>query len=281
MKFASMSVVILLGVVGCVPQADYDNLMFQNTSLAGEKLEAEERALNAEAQAEALRNQLRMREREVGVERSLVDNLKAENTRLDQAFTTQQDLMRTIDLTPDPPLIIQQALPAELDRALRSFASSHPGAINYDPSRGLVKWRSDLLFASGSDVVKEDAKSTLRGFADVVNTPEASVFDIVVVGHTDNDPIVHARRKGHPTNWHLSAHRAIAVAGELLEAQITPGRVGVMGYGEYRPLTGNDSKQNKALNRRVEVYIVGQGDVAASTASHAPTTRTQASEPQK
>ena len=77
---------------------------------------------------------------------------------------------------------------------------------------------------------------------------------MVVVGHTDNDPIIHARLK-HPTNWHLSAHRAIAVGLELLEAHIDPQRLAVMGYGEFHSFVENTTKENKSLNRRVEIYL--------------------------
>ncbi len=268
MRFMPTIVVLLLGsvVVGCVSQADYDQLMVNNRAALAEKEAAWQQALDAETQAEALRNQLRVRERELRLQESLVANLRDENDQLDQAFASVQDLMKNIDLTPDRPLIIQTALPPALDNALKNFAASHPDAVAYDSARGVVKWKSDLLFGSGSDVVREDAKSTLRSFADVVNTVEANNFDIVVVGHTDNDPIIHSRVK-HPTNWHLSTHRAIAVAAELLQGQINPQRLAVMGYGEYRPLVSNDAKESKALNRRVEIYLSGKRSEAMSSSA--------------
>jgi chemotaxis protein MotB len=102
----------------------------------------------------------------------------------------------------------------------------------------------------------------LRSFAGVVNTVEASNFDIVVAGHTDDEPIRYSRER-HPTNWHLSSHRAIAVSQQLLEAQINPARLAVVGYGEHRAFVPNTSDQNKALNRRVEIYISGRPTTAA------------------
>ena len=284
MRFVTTAAVVVFGcaLVGCVAQADYDQLMVLNKSLGAEKEAALQRALDAETQADAHQNQLRIKERELAMQEALVANLRGENEQLDQAFASVQDLMKKVDLTPDRPLIIQTHLPAALDSALKSFDASHPNAVEYDPSRGVVKWKSDLLFASGSDVVREDAKSTLRSFADVVNTVEANNFDIVVVGHTDNDPIVHSRAK-HPSNWHLSSHRAIAVARELLQAQINPARMGVMGYGEYRPFVSNDSDQSKVLNRRVEIYISGRSGVAQSPATDdtAAQTKPKLPEPQK
>lgn len=260
---------LVAGAMGCVSQADYDQLAALNRSLLSEKEGAEQRALDAEAQADAMRRQMRLKEGEVDMQKSLLSNLKSENDRLGSAFDQQGRLMEKIDLNPPRPVVIERALPPELDAALQQFAAAHPEAVEYDPARGLVKWKADLLFSSGSDVIRDDAKSTLRAFADVVNSPACAPFEIVVVGHTDTDPIKHAASRGHPTNWHLSSHRAIAVAMELLAFQISPQRIGVMGYGEYRPVSTNDTPDGKTLNRRVEIFIVGHEGAVSSSASGA------------
>ncbi|MCG3137251.1 MAG: hypothetical protein HJJLKODD_01094 [Phycisphaerae bacterium] len=251
----SMIGVISLALVGCVSQADYDQVLAMNKSLEAEKVAAEQRALDAENNAESMRNQLRTREGELATEREMNGNLKRENDRMAEMLAQAKGLMDKMDTEPDGPIIIQTALPAELDKALKAFAAAHPNEVEYDAARGAVKWKSDLLFASGSDVVREDAKSTLGGFAEIVNSAAAAGFDVLVVGHTDTDPIIHSKDR-HPTNWHLSTHRAIAVGFELLGANVTPARVGVMGYGEYRPLASNDTTEDKARNRRVEIFLV-------------------------
>ncbi len=263
MRLMPTTLAILLGsiLVGCVAQADYDQLMVANKAALAEREAAEQRAFDAENQADALRAQLLSREQALAANNALIDNLKGENDQLDRAFASMRDVVKGVDFSPQRPLIIQTQLPPALDHALRNFAASHPDAVEYDSARGMVKWKSDLLFASGSDVVREDAKSTLRSFAGVINTVEANNFDIVVAGHTDDDPIRHSRAK-HPTNWHLSSHRAIAVSQQLLEAQINPTRLAVVGYGEHRAFVSNTSDQNKALNRRVEIYISGRPGTA-------------------
>jgi chemotaxis protein MotB len=268
-------------MVGCVGQGDYDQLMVANRAALAEKAAAEQRALDAEVQADALRNQLKLKEQELGVQEALVANLRGENSRLDQQFANLQALMKGLDLNPDRPLIIQSPLPPELDAALKNFAAAHPDAVEYDSARGAVKWKADLLFASGSDVMREDAKSTLRGFADIVNAIEANNFDVIVVGHTDNDPIMHAKAKGHPTNWHLAAHRSIAVAFELLQDRVRPDRVGVMGYGEHRPIAANDNKEHKSQNRRVEIFLVSNTNRQASSSPELSGQGAAQAEPQK
>ena len=76
---------------------------------------------------------------------------------------------------------------------------------------------------------------------------------IVVDGHTDNVPIHTAQ---FPSNWELSTARAIAVARFFLDGGgMQPKRVGVAGYGEYRPLATNDTPAGRARNRRVELFV--------------------------
>ncbi|CTQ42075.1 type IVB secretion system protein IcmH/DotU [Roseibium aggregatum] len=77
--------------------------------------------------------------------------------------------------------------------------------------------------------------------------------EILVVGHTDSDPIRNNPR--FPTNWHLSVERAKAVAAVMETVLQTPGRVQVEGRGADEPIAPNTSREGKALNRRVEVFL--------------------------
>ncbi|RLE14896.1 flagellar motor protein MotB [Candidatus Aerophobetes bacterium] len=76
--------------------------------------------------------------------------------------------------------------------------------------------------------------------------------EIVVEGHTDNLPI-HTER--FPSNWELSAARAINVAKYLIKKGVSPSRVGVVGYADSRPIYPNDTPEHRASNRRVEIFI--------------------------
>jgi chemotaxis protein MotB len=80
--------------------------------------------------------------------------------------------------------------------------------------------------------------------------------EILVQGHTDNIAISTSRFR---SNWELSTARAVSVAHELLtERVLNPQRLTVSGYSDTRPLVKNDSKENRAFNRRVEI-VVSQG----------------------
>jgi chemotaxis protein MotB len=133
--------------------------------------------------------------------------------------------------------------------------------IEYDASKGIVKFKSDLLFEKGSDQVTASAAETVKSLCQILNSPEAQGFDVIIAGHTDDIPILKAEtRTKHPTNWHLSVHRAIAVLDVMATNGIAPKRISVRGFGEYRPV--EDNKPNKGgnpKNRRVEVFIVPSG----------------------
>ena len=104
--------------------------------------------------------------------------------------------------------------------------------------------------------LKAEAAATLAMLADILNAEEASAFELRVIGHTDNVPVERPRTKAlHPTNVHLSVHRAISVRGALVEAGVEPMRIQVAGYGEFRPIVPNGAK-GAAANRRVELLLV-------------------------
>lgn len=250
---------------GCVALDEHRQLQMSHKTLVAEKAQCESELYDARAVADSLRDKLVTRENELETKNQLVANLQAENDHLEKAFASAQATLERLagSAMPTEPVVLERTkLPPALDSALKAFASQFPTEVEYNQQTGAVKWKSDVLFALGSDVVKDSAKTSLSQFAEVLGSAAAADFEVVVVGHTDDRPIAReATRQAHPTNWHLSGHRSIAVANVLLGAGYEPARVGVMGYGEYRPTVPNNSEDNRALNRRVEIYLVQRGTI--------------------
>jgi chemotaxis protein MotB len=121
-----------------------------------------------------------------------------------------------------------------------------------EQERGLViSIKDTLLFTSGSDALNPQAREIIRllGGA-LVQIPNY----IRVEGHTDNLPINTAK---FPSNWELSVLRASNVVHVLhSEAGVSPDRLSVIGYGEYRPLVANLNTSSRATNRRVDIVIL-------------------------
>jgi chemotaxis protein MotB len=137
-----------------------------------------------------------------------------------------------------------------------------------------VKWKGDLLFPLGSADVKPASLDALRSFAEVLKSPAAVDFESVIVGHTDNRPVQRPEtRQKHPTNWHLSSHRAIAVGDVLQKYGYQADRIGVMGCSEFRPVAENSSESGQSNNRRVEIYLVPRGSIVSHKMASAPPAR--------
>ena len=77
--------------------------------------------------------------------------------------------------------------------------------------------------------------------------------DILIMGHTDNIPI---RSAHYRSNWELSLYRALNVQKYFVEKKgILPARFGIGGYGDTRPQLPNNTVENRAKNRRVEIIL--------------------------
>jgi flagellar motor protein MotB len=111
----------------------------------------------------------------------------------------------------------------------------------------------DLLFDSGKAKVRQEAYSLLDKVATVLkeNVPG---FKVGIEGHTDNVPI---RYSGWKSNWELSTARALSVLHFLDEDKgVSPDRLSAIGYGEFRPVSTNDTSEGRQLNRRVEIVVL-------------------------
>ena len=76
----------------------------------------------------------------------------------------------------------------------------------------------------------------------------------MIEGYTDDVPMASGV---YDTNWELSTARAVSVVRYLVEEEnIDPNRLSAVGYGEYRPIVPNDSVENRAKNRRVNILII-------------------------
>lgn len=168
-------------------------------------------------------------------------------------------------------------LPIQLVGELTSFAQQNPDVVEFDEAKGLVKFKSDVTFSTGSAVVRPEAKKVIDRLAAILNGPTASQHELLVVGHTDDDPVSNpvTKKNGHHDNWYLSAHRAIAVSQELRSMRVQPNRMMVAGCADQKPVAPNDGPANQARNRRVEVFILpttigGSGSPAPLTLKPVP-----------
>jgi chemotaxis protein MotB len=254
-----LATVLVTGIVcasliitsGCVSEQNYKDLQLQNAA-------QERRIKEIESQLQTATLELDKAKRELeasGGRNSIEMNaLQQKVAALEEEITKKKALIEAMQKQ----LLGATQLPAELSSMLEDWAKGSD-IVSFDANRGIVKFKSDLLFKAGSDEVEPAAVETVKALCTILNTEQAREFDVIIVGHTDDQPILHSREK-HPTNWHLSAHRAISVLNAMTSDGIASERTSIRGFGEFRPIVPNEAdKKGNPQNRRVDIYIVPKG----------------------
>jgi chemotaxis protein MotB len=235
---------------GCVAENKYRDLEQAWRNSQEQLAERDARLAELESQLALLRQGP---ERDKATILALTQENEELRRRLDELQRQYQELAgRSADII---------VLDPQTDRALRDFAAQHPDLVEYDPVRGMLKLRSDVTFALGSADLTSNARSTLGQLAGILNSPATQQYEIRIIGHTDSVRIARPdTRAKHPTNWHLSAHRAISVRDALDTSGVSPVRMMIGGYSMYRPVAPN-TRGGAEPNRRVEIYLVGMTPV--------------------
>ena len=142
---------------------------------------------------------------------------------------------------------------AEYESLSRSLSGEiQAGRVQISELRGkmTVRLAEKVLFPSGSATLAKAGKVTLGKVADAFKDLKDRI--VRVEGHTDDVPIHSA---AFPSNWELSAARAIAVVRFLQDQGVDPAKLAAAGYGEWRPIAGNDTPEGRAQNRRIEITL--------------------------
>ncbi len=252
-RLASFAIVAA-ALTGCVSNEKYNALKLERDQFRSQLELASQQADKATAEAELLKSQLAALNAGNANAGGLVANLQQQNadlqSQLNELNRRYAEAMGRVGAGP--------ALPVEVDNALRNFANQNPDLIEFDSQRGIVKFKSDVTFATGEATLTSKAQEVIGRFASILNSAGAAQYELLVAGHTDNVPVNNPAtiQRGHKNNWYLSSHRAISVGEELMRRGIGANRLGVAGYADQRPAASNATAQGKAMNRRVEVLIL-------------------------
>ena len=241
-------------LVGCVPAEKYNAMKLAHDSAMERLAQSDSQAKAALAEAEAYKRQL--------------EAINANGNNINAAFTNVSaqlaDLQaRYADLNKRYEDAMNNAgqvvvLPPALSNALTEFANQYPDLVDFNSARGVVKFKSDVTFNSGSAELRSEARSAINRFAQILNSPAAAGYELQVAGHTDSTRVVNPAtiKAGHRDNWFLSSHRAISVGEALRSQNVDAKRIAVVGYADQHPIASNASESGRAQNRRVEVLIL-------------------------
>lgn len=237
-------VLCALPLASCVSQEKYDELLTAYRDQEQQFLRSQNDLATSRANEERLRSQLALAAADLEQMKGLQG---ADKEAIEKLLADYDRLMKQLgELNVGP-------LPAALNQALADLARRFPEMLTFDERTGMIRFASDFTFDSGSAQLKAGTSQVISQLAQILNTPEARPFEVKVVGHTDNQPINRVRAE-HPTNMHLSAHRAIAVRDAIVRDGVSANRLQVAGYGEFRPVVDNGPK-GAAQNRRVEIFL--------------------------
>ena len=124
-------------------------------------------------------------------------------------------------------------------------------SIRWNQKRLVLVLGERIAFNVGEANLLPDFQPTLKQIAGFISSQAG--YKVAVAGHTDDAPINTTR---FPSNWELSAIRAVNVAKFMILNGVNPHRVSIRGYSAYRPLHANTTSHNKHANRRVEITLI-------------------------
>lgn len=139
------------------------------------------------------------------------------------------------------------ALAAKLQRMIDT------GKLNVLVRKGrmILKLPAEVLFSSGRAELSESGKAALGEVAGVLKQfPDRS---FMVAGHTDNEPV---KDSGYENNWQLSTSRALTVTQFFVQNGVKPQNLVAAGYGEFDPISSNDTAKGRRENRRIEIELL-------------------------
>ncbi len=137
---------------------------------------------------------------------------------------------------------IEGSLQEEIENEVLEIIATSDGVM--------IRVREADSFPSGSAMLQPGFMPVLDKLQSLLDETEGR---IIVAGHTDNVPISSSI---YPSNWVLSAARAASVVHYLSEIRLTdPSRIEIRAFSDTQPVAQNDTSENRAKNRRIEINI--------------------------
>ena len=148
----------------------------------------------------------------------------------------------------------QEKMTQDLNSQLSDLKEQQKVLIEERDGLTQITLDGSATFASANATLSRDGKETIdRVWSVLQNYPDRR---ILIEGHADNQPIKSTMRAVYPSNWELSSARAHSVL-HYVENKYSPQpeRLAAVGYGEFMPVADNDTREGRALNRRVVITV--------------------------
>lgn len=172
---------------------------------------------------------------------------------------TAADRYAALPPVPGPVLVRAPPPPPELQRAPRiaKFLEKEiaEGLVTVTETMDSlqIRLRNRGMFAPGSADLESASLPIVARIAEALKT---ETENILIVGHTDNQPI---RSTRFPSNWQLSIARAESVARLIAAGTGAPEKIKSAGRADREPVAGNDTPEGREQNRRIDVVLIKDG----------------------
>lgn len=182
--------------------------------------------------------------------------------RLDQTSSSLAEAVREHTLAIARSKTLEEKARAETERAAKlqedltkMNAKLKERSITLQRAENLLRVNivNSLLFDSGNAAIKPEGTGALSKIAAFLKKEKDKLIQIE--GHTDDRRIRGNLARRYPTNWELSAARAIAVVKFLESKSVSPERLSAVAYSFHRPAADNDSEEERAKNRRIVILM--------------------------
>jgi chemotaxis protein MotB len=203
------------------------------------------------AQVELLNQQIAALRRQLG---ALEEALEISEKRDREAQTRIADLGQRLNVALAQRVQELQRYRSDFFGRLRQILGNRPD-IRIVGDRFV--FQSEVFFDAGQSILKPEGRAEIDKIAAALlelekQIPPDIAWVMRVDGHTDIRPIVSAQ---FPSNWELSAARAIAVVQHMIGLGVSPQRLVAAGFGEFQPLDAERSEEAFRRNRRIELKL--------------------------
>jgi chemotaxis protein MotB len=234
-----------------VEEADNLTREYADLKLKHEKLTAENTALKAEVATQLKGKQ------------ELEQLLKAKSDTLSQNVSDLREKVAALEAENKELLKAREKKVKEVsniyEKLLQDMKSEiSQGQVTISELKGklTVTMETAILFDSGKADIKPDGLTILRKMVATLKGVRDEA--IRIEGHTDNITIAGALTSVFPTNWELSAARAINVARYLQRQGLDPAALSAATFSEFKPVADNGTREGRAKNRRIEITLVAK-----------------------
>lgn len=179
-----------------------------------------------------------------------LDEIRQSTEEEKEKIETPEDMEKAKQKVIEQKLEEIQAEAEKIKKELKTEIDQGLVTVETNGFRIVIRINEKGSFASASAMLQPGFEPVMDK---ITQSVEESEGKIIVAGHTDDIPI---KTIMYRSNWELSSSRAVTVAQYMLEKKhIDPNRILIEGHADTHPLLPNDSPQNRAVNRRVEIVI--------------------------